>query len=100
MFKRAVKMASYFGNKPKESKKYETRNLRFLVRICYQLQNLTGSDPFYFSWNQVATVLNITFKTAGNYIGMLVSDKIITVVKEHTETNATYYKYTGGSAKK
>jgi hypothetical protein len=93
----AVKMASFFGNIPEESLYYPTRKQRLLVRICYQLQKLTGPDPFYLSWNQVASNLNISVHCAGSYLRTLLSDEIITVAEEHTETEATKYRYTGNA---
>lgn len=93
MINEAVKMASYFGNVPEETKFYQTKKMRFLVRICYQLQKLTYPDPFYLSWSMVASILKVSVRCAGEYLQTLVRDEIITVEDEHTETKATKYRY-------
>ena len=95
MIYRAIKMASYFGKIPTESQDYEIKKLRFLVRICYQLQQLSNPKPFYLSWNQAAEALKVSPQCAGSYLGILISDGIIEVVEEHTETEATKYRYIG-----
>ena len=99
MLKRAVQMASYFGEIPEDSKGYPTKKLRFLVRLCYQLQKLAGLEPFSLSWNDAALALKVTPPTAGDYLRMLIADEIITIVEEHTETQATKYRYSGSSQK-
>ena len=95
MMKKAIAMARYFGNIPEESNNYGTKKLRFLVRICYQLQLLANQEPFYLSWNQAASALNISPQYAGEYLCILIGDGIIEIVKEHTETEATRYRYIG-----
>ena len=95
MIRKAIQMARFFGNIPEESTGYPTRKLRFLVRICYQLQQAAGQDPFYLSWNQAASALQVSPSCAGGYLGILLGDGIIEVVEEHTETEATRYRYIG-----
>jgi hypothetical protein len=56
MLKRAKQNAAFFGNVPEESKRYETKKLRHLVRLCYQYQKLTAPEPFPLSWNDAAEV--------------------------------------------
>ncbi len=90
-------MASYFGNVPEESKHYETKKLRFLARICYQLQQLSDSEPFSLSWNDVALVLKVSASCAGDYLKMLKADGVLRVVEKNTDTLATKYRYTGPS---
>lgn len=96
MIKRAIKMASYFGNEPKESQYYQTKKMRYLVRICYQHQKVTSPEPFSFSWNEVADVLKVSPWCAGGYLRDLISDGLIAVVEENTDTKATKYRYIGG----
>lgn len=99
MIRRAIQMASYFGNIPEESKRFQTKKLRFLVRFCYQLQQLANPEPFYLSWNQAARALKVSPQCAGNYLGILISDGIIEVEEEHTETEATRYRYVADKKK-
>lgn len=96
MINRAIKMASYFGDVPKESLNYQIKKMRFLVRICYQHQKVTTPEPFSFSWNEVARELKVSPWCAGSYLRDLISDGIIAVVEEHTDTKATKYRYIGG----
>ena len=100
MINRAIQMARYFGDVPKESQSYKVRKLRFLVRICYQLQQLANPEPFYLSWNQAAKTLKVSPECAGNYLSILISDGIIEIAEEHTDKEATRYKYIGGRNKK
>lgn len=99
MIKKAITMARYFGRLPEESRQYKTKKLRFLVRICYQLQQLANPEPFYLSWNQAAKALKISPQYAGDYLCILISDGIIEIVEEHTETEATRFRYIGGEGR-
>lgn len=93
MFDRAVMMAAHFGDVPEESRGYDARRMRFLVRICYQLQRLTQPEPFPISWNEVAETLDISPSYAGQCLRMLAEDGIIAPVETPNETLATKYKY-------
>ena len=97
MFERAVKMARFFGKEPPESKDYETRKLRLLVRICYQLQKLADPEPLHLSWKQAARVLKVSAECAGDYLRILLADGRLTLVEKHTDKKATMYRYNGDS---
>jgi len=78
---------------PSEEEQYDSRNVRLLVRICYELQQIQGSDPFRLSCRNAGALLGMSHTQTARYIHKLVVDGILKVVEEHTRNRATRYKY-------
>lgn len=72
---------------------YEKPEVKLLVRICYELQALQKTEPFWLSENDGALILGVTRPTMGKWLCMLEADGIIKKTKEHTATKATRYKF-------
>jgi hypothetical protein len=72
---------------------YGRPEIKLLVRLCFELQELQKSKSFWLSWNDAAPVLVVSVPTAGKWLSMLEADGIIATTEEHTAIKATRYKY-------
>jgi hypothetical protein len=79
-----------------EAEQYELSEVRFLVRVCYELQQLTAPKPFWLSCHSAVGILGVSHTQANKWLQMLVADDILKVEKQHTTKTATRYRYIAG----
>lgn len=72
---------------------YEISEVKLLVRVCYELQALRKTEPFWLSWNDAALILGVTKPTVGKWLSMLEADGVIKKVAEYTAKRAVRYKF-------
>lgn len=78
---------------PPEAADYENPKNRLLVRICWQLQQLHGDEPFHLAQRTAGELLGISHTEAGKRIEMLMADGILAIACAHTNLRATRYRY-------
>ena len=74
------------------------RNMRQLARVCHELQQIQGKDPFWLSCRHAGAILGVSHAQTARYIHELVADGVLKVIEEHTSNRATRYKYIADSA--
>jgi len=72
---------------------YEKPEVKLLVRICFELQTLQKTEPFWLSCGDAALILGISAPTAGKWFSMLEADGVIKKVAGHTAKRAARYKF-------
>jgi len=70
-----------------------SQNMQRLARVCYELQQIQGNDPFWLSCRHAGAVLGLSHTQTARYIHRLVRDGVLKVVEEHTSNRATRYRY-------
>lgn len=81
---------------PPEAAQFENHEVRLLVGLCFELQNLCGKAPFFLSVRTVQRLLgHPTHATAAFWLGGLRRSKIIEVVEQGGPKNykATRFRY-------
>jgi predicted transcriptional regulator len=63
------------------------------VRLCYELQALQKTEPFWLSENDGALILGVTRPTIGKWLCMLEADGVIKKTEKHTAIKAARYKF-------
>jgi hypothetical protein len=76
-----------------QAKHQLNRNVQLLARVCHELQQIQGNDPFWLSCRHAGAVLGVSHTQTARYIHRLVLDGILRVVEEHTSNRATRYRY-------
>lgn len=94
-FNEALKLAK-LQPLPPEASHYSSPKLRLLVAVCFQLQRMAGTGPFYLSTRQAAQILDT--KNLHNASAMrdgLVTDGILKIVEAGKPggIRATRYRY-------
>ena len=74
-------------------KDYDSEECQLLVRVCYELQQLQGKEPFWLSCYSAAWILGLSHTEANKRIQMLVADEILRVIEKNTTKRATRYRY-------
>lgn len=74
-------------------KLYEITEIKLLVKVCYELQQLQNNEPFWLSCRSAAGILGVSPTTANKWLQMLVADKVLIPVEKHTDNKATRYKF-------
>lgn len=72
---------------------YEKPEVKLLVRICFELQTLQKTEPFWLSYGDAALILGVSAPTAGKWFSMLEADSVIKKTEEHTAIKAARYKF-------
>ena len=74
-------------------KEYESPETQLLVRVCYELQKLKGTEMFWLSCYDAANILGISHTNANKRIQMLVTDGILEMIEKNTTRKATRFRY-------
>ena len=81
---------------PPAADRYESDGLRLLVALCAQLQRISGTSPFFLACRNAGGLLGIEHTTAAKWLGLLVHDRILTIVVKGTPPHsATRYRFVG-----
>ena len=80
-----------------EAEQFDSDDVKLLIRVCYELQQLTTPKAFFLSCRKAEGFLGVSHQMANKYLNMLVEDEILHIEEKHTPTRATRYKYAGPS---
>jgi len=78
---------------PPEAATYEDPRNQLLVRICWQLQQVHGNQPFYLALRTAGSLLDLSHTEASKRLEMLMADGILVIATPHTNIFATRYRY-------
>lgn len=82
------------SNPPACAGRYESPEMKLLICVCRELQQLAGDRPFFVSCREAARVLGIPdHKAAWRLLRTLVTDGVLEVIERGTKTKATRYRY-------
>ncbi len=84
---------------PPEAAQYEDGRNQLLVRICWQLQQMWGDQPFFLDWRTAGRLLDLSHTEAGKRIEMLMEDGLLAIVAAHKQGKSTRYRYIGPSSR-
>jgi hypothetical protein len=79
------------------AQRYEQEPLKRLVALCRELQDASGSAPFYLAGRTAAELIGVEHKTAARWLKMLCLDGVLTLVRMGTRHKASEYRYVGGA---
>lgn len=97
--KKAVTKALNAKDSLPESKEYDSPEVQLLVRVCYELQQLTAPEPFWLSCRSAAGILGVSPTWANKLLQMLVVDEVLKIIEKNTATRATRYEYVAKNKK-
>lgn len=95
LLERAVQQAREDTQNPPEAQSYDDPRTQLLVRLCWQLQQSRGDQPFYLSLRTAGEILGVSHISAGKKLEMLMADGLLAIAAAHTNIFATRYKYIG-----
>lgn len=67
---------------PECAAKYESKRVRLLVGLCYQLQKAKGALPFFLSCRTAGRLMGVDEKTANLWLRGLCADEVLKVVEK------------------
>jgi len=69
--------------------------MRFLVALCYQLQQANGKSPFWLSCRSAAKYIGVPFRRAADMLRTLVKEDVLKLVDKCKRPKAYRYRFTG-----
>jgi len=72
---------------------YTDTNIHYLIRVCWELQQIHGDDPFFLSSFDAGMILNRSQPHAFMVMEMLVDDEVLKVVEVGNRHRATTYRF-------
>lgn len=78
---------------PPEAEVFETPQAKQIVAVCFQLEQLSRGEPWFFPCRVLARLAGIPRMSAANFISALVCLGVLKVVQEHTKVKGTRYRY-------
>ena len=69
------------------------RKVQQLARVCSELQQIQGDDPFWLSCRHAGAILGVSHTQTARYIHELVVAGMLEVVEAHSSNRATRYRY-------
>ncbi len=92
-----LKLATRRALKPKTKlvveSQYDAPETQLLIRVCYELQKLQGTESFWLSCYDAGGILGLSHTEANKRLQMLVADEILRVIEKNTTKRATRYRY-------
>jgi hypothetical protein len=76
-----------------EAEEYDTEEARFLLKVCYELQQGTGDEPFFLASRTAGGIIGISHRWAYKLLEMFVADGKLDCVEKHTTKKAPRYRY-------
>jgi hypothetical protein len=67
---------------------------RLLASLCRELQRIAGSEPFFLSNAKAGEAVGVDKRQANRWLGALIGDLALRIVKKHTRHQATRYRWT------
>lgn len=90
---------------PPDADKYESKPMKRLVAVCYQLQEASGNKPFFLACRTAGKALNVHYGTASIMLRLLVEGQTLRIVAKGGQQilengkavpgRATRYRYVG-----
>lgn len=71
---------------------YDSPVTHRLVKLCRELQRMSGADPFFLSSRTAGELLSVNHRTVWRRLGMLEADGVLSVVKRGTRGRATRFR--------
>lgn len=91
---RAMKLADENQKEPQVQYDYDCEKTRFLIRLCYQLQQLRcDKSMFFIGCRDAGKCSGFSHTEAAKRLKMLVADSVLVILKENTRENATEYRF-------
>ena len=84
---------------PQVASKYESPDTHLLIKVCRELQRVSGEGAFFLSCRTAGRLLGMNHNKAWLRLGMLVADGVLQVRIRGTKKRATRYRYVGDSVK-
>jgi hypothetical protein len=72
---------------------FDSREAKLLARVCFFLQELQGTEPFWISYRDAGGLLGVSHTDAGKWLKMLIEDNIISVQTPYTKRTAPRLRY-------
>jgi len=76
-----------------EAEEYDTEEARLLLKVCYELQQGTGDNPFFLASRTAGGIVGISHRTAYKLLEVFVADGKLECIEKHTTTKAPRYRY-------
>lgn len=89
----AVQKATDNTETPPEAANYDDPKNQLLLRICWQLQQLHGVEPFYLSLRTAGGLADLSHTEAAKRMEMFMEDGHLAIATAHTNIKATRYRY-------
>jgi hypothetical protein len=93
MFSQAVKRVLEGKTVLPEVEEYDTEDARFLLKLCYELQQGMGNEPFFLASRKASGIIGVSHRTAYKLLEMFIADGKLKLVEEHTTKKAPRYRY-------
>jgi hypothetical protein len=78
---------------PPESVEYDKPEVQLLLRVCYQLQQGMGEQPFFLAVRKAGQIIGLSHTEAGKYLEMFVEDGRLDIVEQYTTRKANRFRY-------
>ena len=95
MLSQAIKRAMEGKTVLPEAERYDTEEARFLLKLCYELQQGVGNEPFFLASRKAGGILGISHESAYKLLEMFVEDEKLELVQKYTTTKANRFRYIG-----
>lgn len=76
-----------------EAEEYDTEEARFLLKLCYELQQGMGDEPFFLASRKAGGIIGLSHGKAYKLLEMFVADDKLEVIEQHTTKKAPRYRY-------
>ena len=80
---------------PAEAMQFEQPELRFLIRLCQELQRVNGDKPFPLDGRVAAQKIRVPHPTAARWLRLLRFEKLLALIKKGIRHKASEYRYLG-----
>ena len=93
MLKLATQRAMNSQNKLVAESQYDAPETQLLIRVCYELQKLRGTESFWLSCYDAGGIIGLSHTEANKRLQMLVADEVLRLLVKNTTKKATRYRY-------
>jgi hypothetical protein len=93
MISQAVKRVLAGKTALPEAEEYDSEEARFLLKVCYELQQGVGDKPFFLASRDAGGIVGLSHRVAYKLLEMFVADGKLELVQAHTTTRAPRYRY-------
>ena len=82
---------------PDEARYEDVPDIQLLIRVCFELQEIQGDEPFWISCKDAGGILGVSHTQANKYLNLLVHDEvpILETIEKNTTRKATRYRFIG-----
>ena len=76
-----------------EAEEYDSEEARFLLKLCYELQQGMGDEPFFLASRTAGGIVGLSHRTAYKLLEMFMEDGKLKLIEGHTSKKAPRYRY-------